>query len=315
MTRVLITGASGYVGQRAVQAFAGDATLAITAVSRHAGQVPRGVKPAMVDWSNVASLAAICRDQDAIIHLAAMNETACEAQPEAALTCNGLSTLRLLRAAADAGVRRFIYLSTIKVFGADPAGAFDETSMPRPHNHYSITHHLAENYVLAAHASRSLEAVVLRLGNVVGAPIKARADAWALIANDLCRQAAVSGVVALRSNGLAWRNFIAMSDVVRGLRHAVTMPTTALDDGLFNLGAARSIRIWDLALLVARRAEALFGKSVATRRQDTKAGAAPIQLDWRIAKLTATGWTPGVSLHDEIDATLKFCRQSFIPAP
>lgn len=315
MMRVLVTGASGYVGGRTIQTCAGDASLAVTAASRRARQVPPGVKPAVVDWSNASSLAALCRGHDAVIHLAAMNEAACEAEPEAALSCNGLATLRLLRAATAAGVRRFIYLSTIKVFGADPAGIFDETSAPRPHNHYAITHRVAENYVLAAHADRSLEGVVLRLGNAVGAPVEVRADAWTLIANDLCRQAAATGAVALRSDGLAWRNFIAMTDVVRGLRHVLAMPTTALDGGLFNLGATCSIRIWDLASLVARRAEALFGKPVPTHRREPAAAAAPLPLDWRIAKLTATGWVPGTSLDDEIDATLKLCRQSFAPVP
>src|SRR6185437_16873518 len=118
-------------------------------------------------------------------------------------------------------------------------------------NHYSITHRLAEDYVMAAHSSHAVDGVVLRLGNAVGTPVDVRADAWMLIANDLCRQAVVNGAVTLRSNGLAWRNFIAMTDVVRALLHAITMPTTNLHDGLFNLGAARSIRIWDLASLLA----------------------------------------------------------------
>jgi UDP-glucose 4-epimerase len=204
-------------------------------------------------------------------------------------------------------------MSTSKVFGANPAGMIDERSTPRPASNYAITHRLAEDYVLAAHDKKKVEGVVLRLSNSLGAPADLKTNAWMLIANDLCRQAAGNQIV-LKSSGLAWRNFIAMADVISALRHVLDMPREKLTDGLFHLGGTQSIRIWDLAAHIANRAELLFGRAIATERAAPAPGEQHAVLDWRIGKLTSTGWRPATSIDDEIDATLRICRDYF-PRP
>ncbi len=309
--RVLVTGGYGYVGGRLVRALAGDATFVTTAASRSAHAAPPGAHAARVDWSDDASVSAMCRGQDAVIHLAAMNEGDSERDPIGALRSNGLATLALLRAAQSEGVRRFVYLSTSKVFGANPTGAIDEMSLPRPINHYAITHRLAEDYVLAARRAGGPETAVVRLSNGVGAPADVHVNAWMLIANDLCRQAAVTGQVLLRSSGMAWRNFIGLADVVAALRHVLTMPADRLGDGLFHLGGPTSLRIVDLATMIAERARTLFQGKVEVTRLPPAPGESHPELDWSIGKLVATGWTPAHGLEREIDANLRLCRNAF----
>jgi UDP-glucose 4-epimerase len=305
--RVLVTGGYGYVGGRLVQALAGDAAFVVTAASRGAQPARSRVLHMTVDWSDDASIAALCRDQDAVVHLAAMNESDSERDPVGALRRNGLATLVLLRAAALAGLRRFIYLSTSKVFGDNPSGTIDERSLPHPGSHYAITHRLAEDYVLAAGRASALKTVVVRLSNGVGAPADSDVNAWSPIANDFCRQAAVTGRIVLRSSGVAWRNFIGMSDVVAALRHVLTVPAERLDNGLFHLGGPSSMRIHDLALAIAKRAQTMFGRDVGVERPQPSAGEHTPVLDWRIDKLAATGWSPAQNLDGEIDATLRLC--------
>src|SRR5262249_3532186 len=157
---------------------------------------------------------------------------------------------------------------------------------------YAITHRLAEDYVLAGRQANKLETAVIRLSNAVGAPADPRVNAWMLIGNEFCRQAAVTGRIVLRGTGMAWRNFVAMDGVVTALRHALTMPWPALGDGLFHLGGPRSLRVVDLAGTIAERAQALFGRKVDVTRAPAAAGESHPELDWRIGKLVATGWTP-----------------------
>ena len=126
MTRVLVTGGYGYIGGRLVQALASDAAFSVTVAGRLVRRSLPGVLTMAVDWHNSASLDAACRAQDAVVHLAAMNEPDCEKEPVLALRTNGLATLMLLQAAQSAGVRRFVYVSTSKVFGANPTGTIDE---------------------------------------------------------------------------------------------------------------------------------------------------------------------------------------------
>ncbi len=309
--RVLVTGGYGYVGGRLVQALAGDAAFVTTAASRGPQPARPGVRDVTVDWNDDASISAICRDQDAVVHLAAMNESDSELDPEGALRSNGFATLALLRATQAAGVRRFIYLSTSKVFGANPSGAIDEATLPHPTSHYAITHRLAEDYVLAARRRGGLETAVIRLSNAVGAPADPGVNAWMLIANDLCRQAVATGRIVLRSSGMAWRNFVGLDDVVVALRHMLTVSVDRLGDGLFHLGGPRSLRIADLAAMIAERAQAAFGSKVEVTRAQPAPGESHPELDWRIGKLVATGWTPSPGLEAEIDVGLRLCRDTF----
>lgn len=311
MTRVLVTGGYGYIGGRLVQALSADATFSVTVAGRLVRRSLPGVLTMAVDWHNPASLDAACRAQDAVVHLAAMNEQDCEKDPVLALRSNGLATLMLLQAARLAGVRRFVYLSTSKVFGTNPTGTIDELSVPRPNNHYGITHRLAEDYVLAAQENRLIQGVVLRLSNSFGAPAEPSVNAWMLIANDLCRQAATTKQIALKSSGLAWRNFIAMADTVAAIRHALTMSPDLLSDGLFHLGGPETLRIWDLALRIAGRADRIFEQSTQIQRASDRSTTVHRKLKWQTEKFVSTGWKAKKALDEEIDATLKMCREAF----
>jgi UDP-glucose 4-epimerase len=307
MTRVLITGGHGYIGGRLVQALAPDNKFSVTVAGRRARAALPGIKNVTIDWVDQESVVSVCRNQDVVVHLAAMNESDCEKNPEQALQSNGLATLSLVTAAHSTNVCRFLYVSTAKVFGPNPTGCIDEASLPHPANHYAITHRVAEDYVLAAHQKQLVQGVVLRLTNSVGAPVDPNTDAWMVIANDLCRQAATTGRIVLRSSGLAWRNFICMTDVVSALCHVIMMPTELLADGLFHLGGPDPLRIWDLALRICDRAEKLFKRPMQHERVSPQAGEYHSLLDWRIDKLKSTGWAPTASFDDEIDSTLRMC--------
>ena len=311
MMRVLVTGGSGYIGGRLLERMSANSRVAVTVVTRGPCAITLpGVRTLAVNWAAYNSICNACRDQDVVMHLAAMNEPDSERDPKGALWNNGFATLALLEGARASNVRRFVYMSTSKVFGANPAGMIDEHSAPRPVSNYAITHRVAEDYVLAAHDKNEVEGVVLRLSNCLGAPADPKTNAWMLIANDLCRQAAGNQIV-LKSSGLAWRNFIAMADVISALQHVLDMPREKLADGLFHLGGTQSMRIWDLAALIANRAELLFGRPIATERVAPAPGEQHALLDWRISKFTSTGWRPAASINDEIDATLRICRDYF----
>jgi UDP-glucose 4-epimerase len=314
MMRVLVTGGSGYIGGRLLQRMSADSGVTVTVATRRPCTINLpGVRTLTVDWAADDSICNACRDQDVVMHLAAMNEPDSERDPKGALWSNGFATLALLEGARVSNVRRFVYASTSKVFGANLAGVIDERSVPRPASNYAITHRVAEDYVLAAHDKNEVEGMVLRLSNGLGAPANPKTNAWMLIANDLCRQAAGNQIV-LRSSGLAWRNFIAMADVISALQHALDMPREKLADGLFHLGGTQSMRIWDLAARIATRAELLFGRPIATERTAPAPGEQHALLDWRIDKFVSTGWRPVASINDEIDATLRICRDYFPPA-
>jgi UDP-glucose 4-epimerase len=197
------------------------------------------------------------------------------------------------------------------VYGAPLAGHIDERTLPRPVHPYAITHKVAEDFVLAARDQGKIEGVVFRLSNGFGAPIDPEVNRWTLIANDLCRQAVSAGKLVLKSSGLQRRDFVTLSDVARCVEQFIEMPATQLQDGLFNLGGECVLNMFELASVVARRCEAVLGFLPPIERPEPAPGETAPDLRYDIAKLKASGFTPSGSVEDEIDATLRLCRDAF----
>ncbi|MGH8671610.1 MAG: NAD-dependent epimerase/dehydratase family protein [Burkholderiales bacterium] len=316
---VLVTGAFGYLGGRIAASLTKVANYRLFLGSRTPpidppAWLPSG-KPVQLDLENAESLCAACARVTHIIHLAATNEIDSEADPERALLTNGLGTLKLLRAAERAGVKRFIYFSTAHVYGSPLSGNITENTLPRPVHPYAITHRAAEDFVLAARRRKTIEGAVIRLSNGLGYPIQPQVDRWTLVGNDLCRQAILQKKLTLRSSGLQKRDFIALSDVARAALHMLELPESELGNGLFNLGGQCSMRIVDLAERIKYRCSVVLHYSPAIVRPAAAADETSPDLDYRIDKLRATGFALQGDLNHEIDGTLALCRQVFQKEP
>ena len=310
-TSVLLTGGLGYVGGRIALGLAADGH-ALTCGTRRTSTPAwfSGMPTVRIDWDSSDSLASACRGIDCVIHLAAMNEVDSAKDPVGALQVNGVASLRLLEAAKQAGVRRFIYFSTAHVYGATLQGTIDETTPSRPIHPYAITHKVAEDFVLAAHDQKLIEGVVFRMSNGFGAPVTPDVDRWTLLVNDLCRQAATRGELRLNSSGTQLRDFITLGDVVRAVTHVLRLDASSLDNGLFNLGGSASVSILEMTERVAARWKVLTGREIRIVRPAGE-GNSPPALNYRCDKLATTGFVLTSLVDREIDDTLKLCLQAF----
>jgi len=317
---ILITGAKGYLGGRLVVALADDSALILIGTTRNVPTAPPGwpqssrlvrLDPLLQDRHE---LEAALQGVDMVVHLSAPNEVVSANDPGEALVATGLASLKLLVAAKSAGCRRFVYLSTIHVYGTPLQGRISEIDLPRPLHPYAIAHRAAEDYVLAAQARREIEGVVLRLSNGIGAPAWPTVDRWTLIGNEFCRQAIREGRIALHTTGLQWRDFILLRDFTAALRHVIGLPAAALGDGLFNLGGRLPLRIIDVAEIVGQRAREMFGKDIAITRAPAATDESWPEIDYSIERIAATGFVPSprAALDAEIDATLAVCRAATI---
>jgi len=310
--KIVITGASGYLGGRLTHYFAQNNSHEVIAASRKSLTFTQPIKSSQIDWHNSDSILALCDGADIIIHLASKSEPESEADYKSALLDNGLSSLKLMEAAENTDVNRFIYMSSIKVFGAHQSGHLDENTLVHPQSSYGITHKLVEDYLLAKHLKGTIEGIVCRLSNAVGAPKTQNDNLWCLIGNDFCRQAATMGKITLNTSGKAWRNFVAIKDIEKAFDTLLNVPANSLQNGLFNLGAAHSMRSIDLAKLIAKRAEILWTKKIAVSYPKGDSNTEAPTLDWKIDRLCNLGWQPQkIHLIEEIDNTLKFCKQYF----
>ena len=312
---VLITGGSGYVGGRIVRRLASREDILLRIGSRQRdGVFPAWLgcgSPVPLDMMSSESLAFACSGIETIIHLAALNEIDSSTDPERALLVNGLGSLKLLQAAEQAGVRRFIYFSTAHVYGAPLAGRITERTLPRPVHPYAITHRIAEDFVLAAHDRKALTGIVVRLSNSYGAPADSAVNRWSLLVNDLCRQAVTSRVLTLKSSGLQRRDFIALDDVARAAEHFIFLAPTQCGDGLFNLGGESSFKIIEIAERIAARCQVVLGYTPEVCRPQPLPDEVCAELDFSIEKLKSTGFSLSGNMDEEIDATLLLCKEAF----
>ncbi|MBA3656429.1 MAG: SDR family oxidoreductase [Gemmatimonadaceae bacterium] len=277
--------------------------VAIRAASRVARNWPKTVDGRLVDYSLAATLSEACQGVDAVVNLAAMPEPECVSHPHLALAANAGGTLSWARAAANAGVRRFVQMSTYKVYGQSPVGTVTENTPTKPESHYAIVHRAAEDYARSQHSNT----VVFRLANGFGAPVDRDVDCWGIIVNEFCKQAVAEGRISIRSSGESWRNFVPLADIVVALETA----TRNLARGTYNLGAGRSMTIVSAAQQVAGVCRSQLGFT-----PDVSVGpAAPHdrfpELDYSIAKLGAAGVTPAAEFGTEVARTLEAARTMF----
>jgi nucleoside-diphosphate-sugar epimerase len=177
--RILVTGASGFVGR---------------SLCSHLVSVGFPVRGTLLPWEEPKSLAEgvtpvvveplqgetewwdALNGVDTVIHLAARVHIMSDpsADPLAEFTkVNTDGTRRLAREAAEAGVRRLVFVSTVKVNGEETAEPYSERSPALPTDPYGISKWQAEQALREVEAQTGLEVVVLRPTLVYGPGVKA----------------------------------------------------------------------------------------------------------------------------------------------
>jgi nucleoside-diphosphate-sugar epimerase len=152
--RILVTGASGFVGRPLVRALV-RAGYAVRAVTRCQVSFPDSVEVVIVpDLKNPFDWTPIMQSVDIIIHLAGLAHSRI---PENASSefdqINRLATQWLVDAAKDVGIERFVYISSVRAqSGASAIQAVREQDEPRPTNEYGRSKLAAEQAIRASGA-------------------------------------------------------------------------------------------------------------------------------------------------------------------
>lgn len=173
---MLVTGATGFIGRRLIRALKQQAGIAVCALVRDKSQVARvwpmgGVMGRCGDLARPETLGEVCDSVDTVFHLAgyAHANGVTEEQAEALHTrITVAGTQALLAVAARAGVKRFVFASSVKAMGEATDSCQDESSAAAPESGYGRAKLAAERSVLGAGREQGMHVCNLRLPMVYG---------------------------------------------------------------------------------------------------------------------------------------------------
>jgi nucleoside-diphosphate-sugar epimerase len=252
--RILVTGHQGYLGSVLVPRLveSGHEVVGLDVgyfESGTLGPVPEPVRTLRVDLRDVTAEDVAEVAPDAVMHLAALcNDPLGNLDPDLTYDVNHRSTVRLARAAKQAGVSRFLFSSSCSLYGTSAEGApLDETADFAPVTPYGQSKILSEQD-LTALADDDFSPVYLRNATAYGFSPRLRGD---LVINDLVGHALLVGEVRLRSDGMAWRPLVHADDIAAAFVALLEAPRETVHNRAFNVGqTTENYLIRDVAELV-----------------------------------------------------------------
>ncbi|MEX3900112.1 UDP-glucose 4-epimerase family protein [Paraburkholderia sp. BR10954] len=317
MSRVLVTGANGFVGRALCRALTCEGHF-VTALVRRGGRCPEGAREWIhqsLDYVDLSTTWPCGMTFDSVVHLAArvhvMEDDAAEPF-EAYRQTNVEGTLRVAEAARRHGVRRFVFVSSVKAQAEiDPGRPLREDDPPCPQDAYGRSKAEAEQSLMRYGAETGMEIVVVRPPLVYGAEVRA---------NFLRLMDAIAKGVPLPLGVIeARRSMVYVENLADALKHCVTDPRAA--GGCFNVADDTSLTVAELARTLGKH----LGKP---------ARLVPVPASWlhAVGRLTGRqaqverlignlrqdtshirdelGWQPPYSTDDGLAATARWYRST-----
>lgn len=255
MEKILITGNMGYVGPGVVshlRAKFPEATL-VGVDMGYFGHCLTGATfapEAPLDVQYFADVRALPRKildgVSAVVHLAAIsNDPMGNAYEEVTYDINYEASVRVAKAAKEAGVRRFVFASSCSVYGYAEGAARDETSDLNPLTAYAKSKINTENGVKDL-AGEHFVITCLRFPTACGMSSRLRLD---IVLNDFVAAAVASKRISILSDGTPWRPLIDVKDMARAIEWAIIRSPSISGDFLaINAGRSEwNYQIKDLA--------------------------------------------------------------------
>jgi nucleoside-diphosphate-sugar epimerase len=252
--KILVTGSDGYIGAMACPHLtrAGHEVVGLDTGLYRQGWLyePYDPRPATLTMDIRDITARDLEGFDAVVHMAELsNDPLAQQAPDLTKEINHAGSIRLAKAARQAGVRRFVYMSSCSVYGiADGDSILTEDSPVNPQTAYAACK-VAVERDLTEMMGPDFTPCFLRNATVFGASPRQRFD---LVLNDLCGLAWTTGRITLLSNGTPWRPLVHVQDVCHAVQLALEAPAERVAGVAMNVGSDdQCYRVIDIARIVA----------------------------------------------------------------
>ncbi|CAM8663883.1 WcaG Nucleoside-diphosphate-sugar epimerases [Oxalobacteraceae bacterium] len=225
MERILITGVGGFIGSHVARRFLqeGYAVVGVDDFSNGKPEnVPAGVDLIEGDLAQRSTTLRIPSDCRKILHLAGQSSGEISFDdPVADLEKNTVSTLNLIQFGIEHSVERFLYASSMSVYGAVEDAPISESRGCRPLSCYGVGKYASEGY-LRVYQSK-LPAVILRMFNVYGPGQDLSNLRQGMVSIFLAQALATTGRIEVKGSIERFRDLVYIDDVVEAWFRATTL--------------------------------------------------------------------------------------------
>lgn len=186
---------------------------------------------------------------DAIVHMAELsNDPTGQLAPHITYEINHKGSVRLAKLAKEAGVRRFVYMSSCSVYGVATEGDVTEESPVNPQTAYAECKTLVERDVKPL-ADDDFSPTFMRNATAFGASPRMRFD---IVLNNLAGLAWTTKEIKMISDGTPWRPLVHALDICKAIVCTVEAPRDIVHNQIFNVGdTANNYRVKEIAEIVA----------------------------------------------------------------
>ena len=249
--KVLVTGGAGFIGSHVVERLLDlghMATIAVLDIDRPGKVEHLSGKINFVegDIRNYDDCVEAVEGADAVVHMATLiNVGHSIRDPLAFYETNVRGTMNLLEAVRnEPSVQKFVYMSSVEVYGTIPEGRLKETGLCDPRSPYAASKYAAERYCLSHYYTyRKPEITVVRGSNTFGPrqAYGARGAVFAIfITNVLKREPPI-----IFGSGEQQRDYLYVKDMARGIVD-VTL-ARGLGGEIINLASGETISVNEIA--------------------------------------------------------------------
>ena len=310
MKRVLITGASGFIGSHTVES-ALDRGYSVRVFLRYnsTGYVGnlrflgKKLKEIEIFWGDIRDYTSVLRavkGVDYVIHLAAQISVPYSFQNPIDFAMNNVvGTTNILKASVECGISKFVYTSTSEIFGGSDE-PLNEDSLRIPKSPYSASKVGADAMVKSFFYTYDLNTLILRPFNTFGPRQSIRALIPWIIYQGLRSEKIKLGNLEPK------RDFTYVKDTVEGILLALEKETEGGDE--INLGTGRSFSVMEVVEVVSK----VLGKNLKVEveeklKRPKKAEVFNLIADNSKAK-RILGWEPKWSFEDGVRETVEYVR-------
>lgn len=259
MSRVLVTGAAGFIGCHVARHLlaSGHEVVAVDDLSGGFREhVPANARFVELDVSDAAGVARLFRDEGPFEHVYHLAAYAAEGLSHFIrrfnYTNNVVGSINLINEAVNHGVDCFVFTSSIAVYGSAPPPMTEDTT-PQPEDPYGIAKYAVEMDLRAAHEQFGLDYVVFRPHNVYG-EFQNIADRYRNVIGIFMNQIMNDAPMTIFGDGTQTRAFSHVNEVAPVI--AAGPFASGARGEVFNVGADRPYSVSELAIAVAEAMQA-----------------------------------------------------------